>query len=116
MCPVELPPILEELDAGLAPGSFPWGQGQYSLTSQNRATTGERCIGTDFGDPLNDTASMSFKAQITAASYKKPSWILQPEQMITSALFINLPCSLLLPRCPVLGLRIPLAAGSFLRT
>lgn len=62
----------------LCSGSFPWGQTQCTLAPEcGRA--GERCVGTDFGNPLSDTASMSFKAQITATSYKKSSWIPQPE-------------------------------------
>lgn len=79
------------------PGSSPWGRGQCPLTPQNAAGTGDRRVGTDCSHPLKDTASVPFEAQVTAPSYRKPSWIPEPGQRISSGLFTHLPCPLLLP-------------------
>lgn len=63
----------------LAPRLPSMGTVAVHFDLQNAAGAGGRCIRTDFSNPLNDAASMSFKAQITVTSYKKPSWIPQPE-------------------------------------
>lgn len=71
-------------------GSFLRGQGQCTLTPECNGA-GERCVGSDFSNTLNDTASVSFEARITVTSYKKSSWISQPERIITSTVLLYPP-------------------------